>query len=129
MSSASNRPPKRSAARVIEPERGAPLEPIRVVERVLTRPDGTKVRVEVPVYPPFQLRKAPSAPVGSLVDGVVGLGQGDSLGLAVGERSFLSERPGTVASAERVSSTDAERGEKEARPLPKLTDLRERRPR
>ena len=62
MSSASNRPPKRSAARVIEPERGAPLEPIRVVERVLTRPDGTKVRVEVPVYPPFQLRKAPSAP-------------------------------------------------------------------
>jgi hypothetical protein len=36
--------------------RGAPLEPIRVVERELTRPDGTRVRVKVPVYPPFRLR-------------------------------------------------------------------------
>lgn len=33
----------------------APLEPIRTVERELTRPDGTKLRVEVPVYPPFRL--------------------------------------------------------------------------
>ena len=31
------------------------MEPIRVVERELTRPDGTKLRVKVPVYPPFRL--------------------------------------------------------------------------
>ncbi len=37
------------------PIRAAHLEPIRVVERELTRPDGTKVVVEVPVYPPFRL--------------------------------------------------------------------------
>ena len=35
--------------------KGAKLEPIRVVERELTRPDGTTVRVNVPVYPPFRL--------------------------------------------------------------------------
>ena len=40
--------------------RGAPLEPIRVVERELTRPDGTKIKVQVPVYPPFQLTSAPA---------------------------------------------------------------------
>jgi len=34
-----------------------PLEPVRVVERELTRPDGTTLRVKVPVYPPFQLKK------------------------------------------------------------------------
>ena len=34
---------------------GAPLEPIRHVERELTRPDGTTVKVKVPVYPPFRL--------------------------------------------------------------------------
>ena len=33
----------------------SPIEPIRMVERVLTRPDGTKIKVKVPVYPPFQL--------------------------------------------------------------------------
>jgi hypothetical protein len=38
---------------------GAPLEPIAVVERELTRPDGTKLRVEVPVYPPFRLAERP----------------------------------------------------------------------
>ncbi|MDJ0850570.1 MAG: hypothetical protein QNK04_19530 [Myxococcota bacterium] len=37
--------------------RGEPLEPIRVVERELTRPDGTKLVVKVPVYPPFRLRQ------------------------------------------------------------------------
>ena len=44
--------------------RGAKLEPIRYVERELTRPDGTKLRVKVPVYPPFRLeeRPAPKAP-------------------------------------------------------------------
>ena len=45
--------------------RGARLEPIRVVERELTRPDGTKLRVKVPVYPPFRLeeRQAPPSEV------------------------------------------------------------------
>lgn len=33
------------------------LKPIRVVERELTRPDGTTVRVKVPVYPPFRLKQ------------------------------------------------------------------------
>jgi hypothetical protein len=39
--------------------RGAPLEPIRFVERELTSPDGTKLRVNVPVYPPFRLEERP----------------------------------------------------------------------
>jgi hypothetical protein len=39
---------------------GAPLKPIRVVVRELTRPDGKKLRVEVPVYPPFQLEERPA---------------------------------------------------------------------
>ena len=34
---------------------GAKLDPIRVVKRSLTRPDGKTVVVEVPVYPPFRL--------------------------------------------------------------------------
>jgi len=38
---------------------GAPLEPIAVVERELTHPDGTKLKVEVPVYPPFRLAERP----------------------------------------------------------------------
>jgi len=38
---------------------GEALEPIRVVERELTGPDGSRVRVRVPVYPPFRL-KAPA---------------------------------------------------------------------
>ena len=47
-----------------DPERragieGAPLEPIAVVERELTHPDGTKLRVAVPVYPPFRLAERP----------------------------------------------------------------------
>ena len=40
--------------------RGARLEPIRFVERELTRPDGTKLRVKVPVYPPFRLEDRPA---------------------------------------------------------------------
>ena len=46
--------------------RCARLEPIRVVERELTRPDGTTCRVKVPVYPPFRLeqRKAPAPRAG-----------------------------------------------------------------
>lgn len=35
---------------------GVALEPVRHVTRELTRPDGTKLVVKVPVYPPFQLR-------------------------------------------------------------------------
>ena len=56
MASGSNRRAKESHDAV----RGAPLEPIRVVERELTRPDGTKIKVQVPVYPPFQLTSAPA---------------------------------------------------------------------
>ena len=36
--------------------RGAELHPIRHVKRELTRPDGSKLVVKVPVYPPFKLR-------------------------------------------------------------------------
>jgi hypothetical protein len=39
---------------------GAKLEPIAVVERVLTRPDGTTIVAQVPVYPPFRLAESPS---------------------------------------------------------------------
>ena len=39
----------------------AKLEPIRFVTRQLTRPDGTKLNVKVPVYPPFQLAAAQKA--------------------------------------------------------------------
>jgi hypothetical protein len=38
---------------------GATLEPIRMVERVLTGPDGQTLRVTVPVYPPFRLAERP----------------------------------------------------------------------
>jgi hypothetical protein len=38
---------------------GAKLDPIRIVKRVLTRPDGSTVVAEVPVYPPFRLAEAP----------------------------------------------------------------------
>ncbi|MDH3211768.1 MAG: hypothetical protein OEM05_04705 [Myxococcales bacterium] len=57
MASRSNRSAKEFEAAVT----GAPLTPIRVVERELTRPDGTKVKVKVPVYPPFRLAGAPAA--------------------------------------------------------------------
>lgn len=45
--------------------RGAPLEPLRYVERELTRPDGSKLRVKVPVYPPFRLEDRPPKPSGA----------------------------------------------------------------
>lgn len=38
---------------------GEPLQVIRTVERVLTRPDGTQVAVRVPVYPCFRLETWP----------------------------------------------------------------------
>ena len=40
---------------------GARLEPIGVVTRELTRPDGTTLTVDVPVYPPFRLEDRKSA--------------------------------------------------------------------
>ncbi len=53
--------PDSTAKKQIEPEdrgiRSAPLKPIRVVVRELTRPDGKKLKVEVPVYPPFKLEE------------------------------------------------------------------------
>jgi hypothetical protein len=41
-----------------EPARikGERLKPIRRVMREIERPDGTIIRVEVPVYPPFKLK-------------------------------------------------------------------------
>lgn len=42
---------------------GEQLDPVRVIERELTRPDGTTTTVRVPVYPPFQLKKRPPAKV------------------------------------------------------------------
>ena len=38
---------------------GAALEPIRVVRREITLPDGSKQIVDVPVYPPFRLEERP----------------------------------------------------------------------
>jgi hypothetical protein len=37
------------------------LDPVRVIERELIRPDGTTMKVRVPVYPPFQLKQRPPA--------------------------------------------------------------------
>ena len=57
--------PARDAAEAEESSKlgevqGAKLDPIGVVKRVLTRPDGSTVVVEVPVYPPFRLAERPS---------------------------------------------------------------------
>lgn len=50
------------SAEAIETEKP---EPIGVVKRELTRPDGSTVMVEVPVYAPFDLREgAASKPPG-----------------------------------------------------------------
>lgn len=40
----------------------APLKPLRFVERELTRPDGSTLRVKVPVYPPFRLEDRSTPP-------------------------------------------------------------------
>jgi len=45
-----------------EPVRRAPIEPIGTVRRTLVRPDGTKIAVDVPVYPPFRLETGEPAP-------------------------------------------------------------------
>jgi hypothetical protein len=48
---------KKDIAWLSERIEGEPLEPIRVVERELIHPDGTALKVEVPVYPPFELKQ------------------------------------------------------------------------
>jgi hypothetical protein len=37
-------------------------KPIGTVRRMLVRPDGTKIAVDVPVYPPFRLESGETAP-------------------------------------------------------------------
>ena len=39
------------------PIEGAKLSPLRIVKRELVRPDGSTVTVDVPVYPPFRLKR------------------------------------------------------------------------
>ena len=57
--------PQDKAAKASDPDEsasaGEKLEPIGVVKRELTRPDGSKVVVEVPVYPPFRLAEPGTA--------------------------------------------------------------------
>ncbi len=48
----------------VDPLAKVKLEPIRTVVRELKRPDGTLVTVEVPVYPPFELKDMPSLATG-----------------------------------------------------------------
>ncbi len=58
--------PKKKAEAATSPPEGvksAPLEPIRMVERELTRPDGSTLKVKVPVYPPFELAERPATKV------------------------------------------------------------------
>ena len=52
---------KKDATSLYEPIEGEPLEPVRIVERELVHPDGTTLKVRVPVYPPFELKKRPPA--------------------------------------------------------------------
>jgi hypothetical protein len=53
---------KRNAAKA-ERIQSAHSDPVHVVERVLTRPDGSTLKVRVPVYPPFELlNRAPVTP-------------------------------------------------------------------
>ena len=51
-----------ASARAIECEA---LEPVRKVVRELKRPDGSTLRVEVPVYPPFRLKEKGAQQEGS----------------------------------------------------------------
>lgn len=60
--------PKGGAVQEPAPEPGPerpPLQPIGKVRRELVRPDGKKIVVDVPVYPPFSLdmpEKTPPKP-------------------------------------------------------------------
>lgn len=56
----SNLDPRDASGRLTDLVQGAPLEPIRTVVRELTRPDGSTLEVEVPVFPPFRLADASS---------------------------------------------------------------------
>ena len=55
-------PKSKAASKEGEPARrtieGAKLKPVRTVRRELTGPDGRRVQVDVPVYPPFRLKNA-----------------------------------------------------------------------
>jgi hypothetical protein len=66
---------------------GEPLQAIRSVERVLTRPDGTQVVVLVPVYPCFRLETWPPS---------------------ASESRHLGARPRRAARAAGVEETDAD---------------------
>lgn len=55
------RRPKTESRTAAQPlVRGAALEPIRVVQREISLPDGTTTTVDVPVYPPFRLEDRPA---------------------------------------------------------------------
>ena len=56
MTQRSNKSEAKSFEAAVDEIESEPLEPIRKVIRELTRPDGTTLRVEVPVYPPFRLK-------------------------------------------------------------------------
>ena len=56
------RRPKAESRTAPEPlVRGAVLEPIRVVKREISLPDGSTATVDVPVYPPFRLEDRSTA--------------------------------------------------------------------
>lgn len=58
MATRSDSTAKRQSESETSPIPSVKLEPIRVVVRELTRPDGKKMKVQVPVYPPFELDEA-----------------------------------------------------------------------
>jgi len=59
-------PAEETAEKTAAPDAAAekrPLPaPIGTVRRTLVRPDGKKIAVDVPVYPPFQLESGAQAP-------------------------------------------------------------------
>jgi hypothetical protein len=57
------RRPKAESRTAAEPlVKGAVLEPIRVVQREISLPDGSTATVDVPVYPPFRLEDRAAVP-------------------------------------------------------------------
>jgi len=60
--------PEREAEALVPGSDAPPVErpplpkPIGMVRRTLVRPDGTKVAVDVPVYPPFRLESGETPP-------------------------------------------------------------------
>ena len=74
-------------------------------------------------------RRNPSPPVGQLVDGVIGLGSGGTLGLAQSERALLSSPVETIASTESSSMAEEARKREGAIALPEMTSLGQSKPR